>query len=118
MDRRFRIQDNNAITSIEWNALQTLTYDGVSNPNLDIYENNNLVEVNFNSLISMDSGFRIYRNENLKRIELNALVNAHRQFFIENNNNLLSIIAPQLFSVGDYLFQGESLHVWGNTQLS
>ena len=118
MDRRFIIQDNNAITSIEWNALQTLTYDGVSNPNLDIYENNNLVEVNFNSLISMDSGFRIYRNENLKRIELNALVNAHRQFFIENNNNLLSIIAPQLFSVGDYLFQGESLHVWGNTQLS
>jgi hypothetical protein len=109
---------NNSISVIEWGALQTIVYNGNNNRRLDIYENNNLEEVKFNSLTSTDASFRIYTNDNLERIEVNALVDAHRQFYIENNNNLLSITAPQLFSVGDYLFQGETLHIWNNDQLS
>jgi hypothetical protein len=109
---------NNSISVIEWGALQTIVYNGNNNRRLDIDENNNLEEVKFNSLTSTDASFRIYTNDNLERIEVNALVDAHRQFYIENNNNLLSITAPQLFSVGDYLFQGETLHIWNNDQLS
>ena len=117
-DSGFNIQNNNSISVIEWDALQTLAYGGVNNSNLNIFDNTNLEEVRFNSLISTDSGFRIYNNENLERIEVNALVDAHRQFYVENNPNLSSIIAPQLLSVGDYVFQDLSLHIWSNDQLS
>jgi len=112
------IVNNNSISVIEWGALQTIVYNGTSSRTLSIWENNNLEEVRFNSLISTDASFRIYNNDNLERIEVNALVDAHRQFYVENNDNLLSITAPQLFSVGDYLFQGETLHIWDNDQLS
>lgn len=112
------IVNNNSISVIEWGALQTIVYNGTSSRTLSIWENNNLEEVRFNSLTSTDASFIIYNNDNLERIEVNALVDAHRQFYVENNDNLLSITAPQLFSVGDYLFQGETLHIWDNDQLS
>ena len=114
----FIINNNNSLSAIDWGQLQTIVYNGIYNYNFDIAQNNNLQEVKFNNLTSVDPGFRIYNNDNLERIEVNALVDAHRQFYVENNDNLLSITAPQLFSVGDYLFQGETLHILGNDQLS
>jgi hypothetical protein len=117
-DNNLEIVNNNSISVIEWGALQTIVYNGTSSRTLSIWENNNLEEVRFNSLTSTDASFIIYNNDNLERIEVNALVDAHRQFYVENNDNLLSITAPQLFSVGDYLFQGETLHIWDNDQLS
>ena len=112
------IVNNNSISVIEWGALQTIVYNGNNYRQLDIYENNNLEEVKFNSLTSTDASFRIFRNDNLESIEVSALVSAHRAFYIEQNDSLLSINASQLFSIGDYLFQDLSLHIWDNDQLS
>ena len=118
MNDNFYIYNNNSISFIEWGALQTIVYNGNNNIRLDIYENNNLEEVKFNSLTSTDASFQIYRNDNLESIEVSALVSAHRAFYIEQNDSLLSINASQLFSIGDYLFQDLSLHIWDNDQLS
>ena len=114
----FDISNNNSLSAIDWGQLQTIVCNETYNLSLNIFQNNNLKEVRFNSLISTDASFRIYNNENLERIEVNALVDAHRQFYIKNNNNLLSINAPQLFSVGDYIFSGETLVIRSNNQLS
>jgi hypothetical protein len=117
MENDFSIDNNNSISVIEWGQLQTLVFNGIYNIVFSIRDNNNLEEVRFNSLTSTDSGFQIYRNDNLESIDVSALVSAHREFHIQNNDNLLSINASQLFSVGDYLFEGETLKIRNNAQL-
>ena len=85
--------------------------------NLIINDNNNLTEIKLNSLISSEAGL-IISGQNLNLIEFNSLVNAYSFLVFSQNPNLTSIQAPQLFSVGDYRFSGNSLNFEFNPILS
>ena len=115
----FGIYNNNLLSSINWNSLQTIEENSCSEKTFSIFANDNLEEVQLNSLISSDSNLRISENDSSNLIiEFNSLVNAHRRFTIENNDNLTSLQAPQLFSVGDYQFSSSTFSINFNSQLS
>ena len=110
------ISNNNLITSIDWIGLQTLT--GNQNSSFYIYGNDSLEEIKFNNLTYSELSFYVQSNINLNLIELNSLVNVHRNFYIYGNDNLTSLQAPQLFSVGDYQFSGNTFTLNYHPQLS
>ena len=72
----------------------------------------------FNSLEDVETSFVITSNNALETIELQQLENVHRQISIQYNVSLTSLSAPQLFSVGDYLFGGTSFEINDNNLLS
>ncbi|MDG1314661.1 MAG: hypothetical protein P8P29_03940, partial [Flavobacteriaceae bacterium] len=112
------INNNDLLSSISWNSLQTIEGENCIST-FSITSNDNLEEIQLNSLISSEKNIYIWNNDSSNLIiEFNSLVNAYREFTIDNNDNLTSLQAPQLFSVGDYNFNVRTLFIWNNPQLS
>ena len=114
----FRIYSNPLLSTILLNNLSNIIDDDNETNNFRIYSNPSLLEIGLNALEDVESQFQISANSTLETIELPHLVNVHRRFSVHDNNSLTSLSAPMLFSVGDYLFDGESFKLNYNTLLS
>ena len=110
------INNNPLLLAIEWNQLTDIKTN--DNYFFFIIDNSSLERIELNALEDVESFLDIQSNSSLETIELQQLVNAHRRFNIANNYALTSLSAPQLFSVGDYMFSGTSFEINGNTLLS
>ena len=114
----FWIYSNPLLSTILFNNLSNIIDDDNNTNHFRIDSNPSLLEIGLNALEDVESQFRIFQNSTLETIELPQLVNAHRLFQIENNPSLTNLSAPMLFSVGDYLFSGNSFEVRSNNVLS
>ena len=117
--RFFLIRNNTLLTAIEWNQLTEITSSGIPDfLSFNIDNNDSLERIELNALQDIKINFSIYNNLSLQTIDFQQLANAHRWFNFQGNPVLTSLSAPQLFSVGDYLFEGTSLEIISNALLS
>jgi hypothetical protein len=117
--RFFLIRNNTLLTAIEWNQLTEITSSGIPDfLSFNIDNNDSLERIELNALQDIKINFSIYNNLSLQTIDFQQLANAHRWFSFQGNPVLTSLSAPQLFSVGDYLFEGTSLEISSNALLS
>ena len=117
--RDFQIRNNTLLTAIEWNQLTEITSSGIPDHlSFRIDNNDSLERIELNALQDIKINFSIHNNLSLQTIDFQQLANAHRLFNFHGNPVLTSLSAPQLFSVGDYLFSGTSFEISTNPLLS
>ena len=119
-DSNFSISENPMLTTILLNNLSHINDNDPNNyiNSFGFYSNPSLLEIGLDALEDVESNFAVNGNNALETIELPQLVNAHRAFQIRFNLSLTSLSAPMFFSVGDYLFSGQSFNLYRNNLLS